>query len=163
MNKPILDFLFLDSERVNRFIDLSNLAGKTITISGATGLLGMNLILTMIYYNNHTLEKKIRINALSLNTPPNFFAEIFKIPEVSLICGDITDEKFINKIPKSEFIIHCAGYGQPLRFIEDKLVINVGCDVWNYHPVTQQEITIYADKCIKNKGGGMIQEQKVAT
>ena len=42
------------------------------------------------------------------------------------------------------------------RFIEDKLVINVGCDVWNYHPVTQQEITMYADKCIKNKGEHMM-------
>ncbi len=37
------------------------------------------------------------------------------------------------------------------KWIEDKLVINVGVDVWNFYPCTQQEITVYADKCIKEK------------
>ncbi len=33
------------------------------------------------------------------------------------------------------------------RWIEDTLVINVGVDVWDLFPRTQQEITVYADRC----------------
>ena len=36
------------------------------------------------------------------------------------------------------------------KWIEGKLVINVGVDVWNMCPRTQQEITVYADRCYKN-------------
>ena len=32
------------------------------------------------------------------------------------------------------------------KFIKDKLVINVGCDQWKYYPVSQQEISVYADR-----------------
>jgi len=35
------------------------------------------------------------------------------------------------------------------KWIEETLVINVGVDVWKFYPKTQQEITVYADKCIK--------------
>jgi len=37
------------------------------------------------------------------------------------------------------------------EWVEGKLVINVGVDVWDFYPKTQQEITVYADKCIKEK------------
>jgi len=35
------------------------------------------------------------------------------------------------------------------KFIEDKLVINVGVDMWNMYPVKLQEIIVYADRCLK--------------
>ena len=35
------------------------------------------------------------------------------------------------------------------RFIGGKLVINLGCDVWNYRPISQQELTVYADKMMR--------------
>jgi calcineurin-like phosphoesterase family protein len=38
------------------------------------------------------------------------------------------------------------------KWIEGRLVINVGIDVWNMFPVTQQEIIVYADRCRKENG-----------
>ena len=34
------------------------------------------------------------------------------------------------------------------KFVENQLVINMGVDVWNYYPVEQQEITVYAERNI---------------
>jgi len=37
------------------------------------------------------------------------------------------------------------------KWIKDRLVINVGTDVWKYNPINTSELVTYADRCIKER------------
>ena len=117
----LIGLLNTDAKRVNDKISVSELNGLEITITGATGLIGLNLICALIYYNKHHAKQPIKINALSYREPTGIFKDIFKDENIVSITGDIKDMRFIEKIPLSDCIIHSAGYGQPGKFLDDKL------------------------------------------
>jgi len=117
----LLELLDSDARYVNNRINLKSLDGLDVTITGATGLVGFNIICALNYYNNNYAKKRININALSYGKPNGIIKKVFEKNGVNSIIGDLSDCIFVEGLPKSECIIHSAGYGQPGKFLNDKL------------------------------------------
>jgi UDP-glucuronate decarboxylase len=121
-NKNILlGLLERDAKSVNNDISLSIFEGSTLTVTGATGLVGFNIICALTYYNQNYAKNPILINALSHKKPNGIMHDIFQDNGVVSFFGDLGESSFIQSIPKSDCIIHSAGYGQPGKFLDDKI------------------------------------------
>jgi nucleoside-diphosphate-sugar epimerase len=96
-------------------IDFSKLKDKKILITGASGLLGVHLLSSL-----KSVHKKYNITIYTWNkNNNNLFDELFK-DCVKIVC-DITDINNFENLPKFDYIIHSSGYGQPIKFLTDKL------------------------------------------
>ncbi len=122
MNKynDLLDILHRDAVEVNKNIDLKALEGSSILITGASGLVGLNLISALINHNKQS-KNIININAVTYSKTVGATAELFSQNYINEINCDISDISTEKEIPESDYIIHAAGYGQPGKFLEDKL------------------------------------------
>jgi len=119
--KVLLGLLKSISDMVVDDLSLKKLEGGEITITGATGLVGLNIVSAISRYNKKYAKNKIHINAISHSHPSGVISELFNDKNIISIFGDITDHGFINRIPNSDYIIHSAGYGQPIKFMDDKM------------------------------------------
>ena len=119
MNNKFNTCLDLDARRVNKNVKIDLLGKSSITITGATGLIGLNIIMAIIFHNINSPKNKIKINALSLNKPRGLFKKILNLSNINMIVGNITDPLFVNSIPSSDYIVHAAGYAEPMKFIKN--------------------------------------------
>jgi len=111
---------------INTFekIGLEPLRNKTILITGSSGLIGINILSLL---QNLRKQLNIKIYCWSLSPISSYFNEIFD--GCMIINSDLSDNH--TKIPNDligafDFIFHCAGYGQPQKFIENKIsTINI--------------------------------------
>ena len=104
-----------DSERVVSNIDFKPLSNATIFITGATGLIGTQLISSLSYlhklgikftvYFQHYSKLSDQIEKLTDNFNP--------------IKTDLSDFNYYGQLPKADFIIHAAGYAQPSMFMAE--------------------------------------------
>ena len=117
--KRLFDILNKDALKVLKKIDFSNLNGKSILITGASGLMGVNIISTLKLVTQKI--KNITIYPIIFSEPNIFLAELFSFSGITYFRGDITDEQFCKSLPNADYIIHAAGYAQPLRFMADPL------------------------------------------
>jgi UDP-glucuronate decarboxylase len=117
----LLNILNRDAKYVNSHVNLDILEGADVTITGATGLIGLNIICALNYYNNNNAKQRININALSYSKPVGIIKKVFEENCVNSISGDLSSCNFIEELPLSDCIIHSAGYGQPGKFLDDKL------------------------------------------
>jgi len=117
----LLALLEKDAQYVNERVDLNSLDGLEITITGASGLVGLNIISALNYYNNNLAKKRININALSFTKPNGIINDIYVENSIKSIYGDLDDCNFIKNVPLSDCIIHSAGYGQPGKFLNNKI------------------------------------------
>jgi nucleoside-diphosphate-sugar epimerase len=95
--------------------------GSEVTVTGATGLVGLNIVCALLHYNKHFAKKPISINALSYSCPDELFSRILQNNNIKSINGDLSDCDFVKSIPMSDYIIHSAGYGQPGKFLDNKI------------------------------------------
>lgn len=117
----LLKLLEKDAQYVNNRISLNSLDGLEITITGASGLVGLNIISALNYYNNNLAKKRININALTFTKPNGIIKDIYFENSIKSIYGDLDDCNFIKNVPLSDCIIHSAGYGQPGKFLDNKI------------------------------------------
>ena len=108
-------------------IDISKyefLNNKTIVLTGASGLIGLNLLSLL----NH-LKKTYTINIIcTINNPvPEHLQLLFN--NCITVVGDLTDDSvisfienyFVERLSGADIVIHSAGYAQPNKFLDDKL------------------------------------------
>jgi len=117
----LLELLEDDATYVNNALDLSCMEGAEVTVTGATGLVGLNIITALLHYNKFLAIKPISINALSYSCTDELFEYIFRSDNIKSITGDLSDCDFVKSIPTSDYIIHSAGYGQPGKFLDNKI------------------------------------------
>ena len=105
-------------------MDLEPLRNKNILITGSSGLIGINILSLL---QNLKKQLNIKIYCWSLSPISGYFNEIFD--GCTVINSDLSDNN--TKIPSDligsfDFIFHCAGYGQPQKFTENKIsTINI--------------------------------------
>jgi UDP-glucuronate decarboxylase len=121
MNSKLLELLLSDAKTVNQNLSLKMLEGDTVIVTGATGLIGLNIISALVYYNNNFAKEVINISSISYSKPDIFMCKFFTENSVNILYGDITNYTFLKKIPIADCIMHCAGYGQPGKFMADKI------------------------------------------
>ena len=111
----MLNIINSDIESLSN-IDLSKFSNKSVLITGASGLIGLyllSIIRTKMY------EFNIKIYTWNKNNIESIFEPFFTGCET--IISDITDVNCYKSLPKFDFIIHAAGYGQPGKFMNNKI------------------------------------------
>jgi nucleoside-diphosphate-sugar epimerase len=91
---------------------------KSVLITGASGLVGSNLLRYFDNLNRTSLGPE-RVFALSKSGSYNPFAISNDL--VKYVNGNLLDPNFIEQLPESDIIIHCAGYAQPSLFLANPL------------------------------------------
>lgn len=103
-------------------LSLSPLAGKTILLSGATGMIGKCIIdLIMQYNHTHMDGDPIRLIALSRNgqSAKVRLAEYWKEESFSYIACDVNQK--IPECGQADYIIHAASNTHPLQYSQDSI------------------------------------------
>jgi len=111
--------IFDDAEKIVERIEADEMSGKTVMITGASGLIGHYLIACLKHWSLG--KKKIKVIAVLHSEPAVYFKEFLDYAEAKIVRGDITDHGFLTSLPDADYIIHAAGYGQPGRFMEDQV------------------------------------------
>jgi nucleoside-diphosphate-sugar epimerase len=119
------ELINLESKRISDVIDFSNLKDKSILVTGAAGVVGVFLISSLKQVQQNL---NIKIFAWTNNELPEYLKPTFE--GCTVIIGDITDSTNFDNLPHFDYIIHAAGYGQPLKFVRNKIkTIQINTDV----------------------------------
>jgi UDP-glucuronate decarboxylase len=120
MNNPLVTFIEKDANNIASVIDYSKIIGKSILITGASGLLGIFFLATLRELARRgNAAKSVTATVHSEIVAP--FNSFLDFEGVRVKQGDLTDMTFIEGLGKFDLIIHAAGYGQPGRFMEDQI------------------------------------------
>jgi nucleoside-diphosphate-sugar epimerase len=112
-------FLEEDIQKINSEINFSEMKNKSILITGATGLIGTYLLLSL---NNIIDNLNISITIIHNSPIDEVFKEIINFEKINCINEDITNiDKLEKLLDNYDYIIHSAGYGQPSKFLQNQL------------------------------------------
>lgn len=106
-----------NARTILRSVDLNALHGKTILLTGASGLIGVHMCACI----KESGIKPIKLCAVVNSDPLPFVHEVLDGIDAQIFKGDLTDPAFCASLPMADCIIHAAGYGQPIRFLENPL------------------------------------------
>lgn len=110
-----------ESKEIIDKIDFTGLKNKSILITGASGLIGVYMISCLKQISK---THNIKIYAWIKNEIDKEFLSIFD--DCYIIKKDITDQNSFIDLPNFDCIIHAAGYGQPGKFLDNKIkTINI--------------------------------------
>lgn len=113
----MLEIIYKDANRIVNYVDFSKLANKKVLVTGATGLIGLHIVASLI-----ELKKKQNIDVYCwVNSELDKKIETLFDP-CHLLRGNLTNPEAIKQVnEKFDVIIHSAGYAQPQKFTGDKL------------------------------------------
>ncbi len=114
MTEKLYDILKDEYDKIEIKFDITQLRGKTFLITGSNGLIGSNLV-NFLYDLNRKNNLNLHIIAHSFSAP------VFWLPQddnIIYLNSDLTNE---TSILDFDFLIHTATYGQPKKFIQNKL------------------------------------------
>ena len=110
----LYEFLKEEYDQIKLAFDVNELKGKTVLVTGANGLIGSNLV-NVLYYLSQKHNLNLHIIAHSFSAP---VAWLPKDKNIQYLASDlaqgIADLSF-------DVLIHTATYGQPKKFIQNKL------------------------------------------
>jgi nucleoside-diphosphate-sugar epimerase len=118
MPNPLVSIIEYDAKKIVGAAGLQNLAGKSILITGASGLLGAYFLASLreLVSEHGTQFQVTAVVHSELATPINCFLDF---EGACVVRGDLTDMNFVDGLGQFDCIIHAAGYGQPGRFMEE--------------------------------------------
>lgn len=117
---PLSKIIIEDAENTINKINFASLNNKSILITGASGLIGTYL-LACLYLLSASKQFKLKVNFLIYSDLPEFITPLIKRMDCNIYQGDITSSNFCKTLPKTDYIIHAAGYGQPGKFMENPI------------------------------------------
>lgn len=104
--------------------NFAQLKDKTILITGASGLIGSNLVAYLDFLNERK-ELNLKIIAIYRSSLEKWMPQSVKIRYIQ---QDLTKKPLRNL--KFQYLIHCATYAQPKKFLEyPKETVNLNIDV----------------------------------
>ena len=107
-----------DIKKVLKELDLSVFHGKSILVTGASGLIGIYFLLIFREINKLGIAPK-SVTAIYHSSFMKNMKDLLELEKFKLIQGDLTDLNFYNQLETYDYIIPAAGYGQPGKFMEN--------------------------------------------
>ena len=101
------DIIFNDAKRVLNKVDFRPLEGKTVLVTGATGLLGTHFLATLALLREQGM--KVKTFGVYHSEPADYTKEIANRGYITLMSGDY-------RILDADVVLHLGGYAQPVRF-----------------------------------------------
>lgn len=90
---------------------------SVVMITGASGLIGINLLATLSEIRK---QKQIKFKVIAITQSSlTIILKSFIHKEDKIVRGDLTNYNFTKSLPMADLIIHAAGYGQPNKFLEN--------------------------------------------
>ena len=113
-----IDLLEEDARAALGNMPLDGLAGKTVLVTGASGIVGTHFLYGLKCCRE---EKEIPLQVIALvrRPPPEYLAVLQDKPFLRFLHGDLAEPAFQDRLPKADVIIHAATYGQPELFLEN--------------------------------------------
>jgi nucleoside-diphosphate-sugar epimerase len=99
-----------------RNIPIEMLEGKTILLTGATGLVGTHFLYAFRDIYNAGIN--INVIALGRSSPPEHLVQLFEMSFIKYFTLNLTSEFLHPYFKNIDIIIHAASYGQPGQFIK---------------------------------------------
>jgi UDP-glucuronate decarboxylase len=115
MSNARIALLNEDAEHALRDVPLEGLEGKTIVITGASGLIGCHFVAGMLW-GKRNRRLKVEIHAVVHHGMPAWLQDLTAGGEVHFHQGNLEKHEFSRTIPDADFIVHAATYGQPGLF-----------------------------------------------
>lgn len=109
------DVIARDAAQICERVDFGKLEGKTVLITGASGLLGTYFLATLAHLKQNGLAVQAIAQVRSVPAPHT--AEIIQRGGFQLVQANIADHAECSSLPPADVIIHSAGYAQPLVFM----------------------------------------------
>ena len=116
----LAELIIEDAKPVVEKTDYAELAGKSILITGGSGLIGTFFLASLNHLKTST-KLPFKTYCVIHNPPAEYFKDIAGFDGAEIFRGDLTDINFCRKLPCADFIIHAAGYGQPGKFMNDPI------------------------------------------
>lgn len=101
-------------------LEVSEIEKKSIILTGGTGLIGTYFLFLFKRFNEVS-ENKVTVNLIVHNNLPEHLSEFETYSWLNIIRGDLSDLSFCEELPEVDYVIHAAGYGQPGRFLDNKI------------------------------------------
>lgn len=113
-------FIFDDAQSIVQNVDMHEVRGKSILLTGATGLIGHYFVaaLTQAAYAG---DAPSAVYLISRYAAHDYYAALCSGLSVTIMQGDVTDEVFLRSLPSADLVVHAAGYGQPGKFMQDEI------------------------------------------
>lgn len=122
-----MDIIKQDCQDILKRINVEQLRSASILLTGANGLLGTYIACT-IYLANKIHSLNCKLYCTSLNKPNKRIESLLDDRNVIFIQADLSKQFDFNY--KVDYIFHSACYGQPKKFLNDKLkTISLNVDV----------------------------------
>lgn len=119
MKKSADQIIEEDAQDVIRLVGkrMEKLAGKTIAITGANGVVGSYLVEVLHVFNKHTARRPSRIIAITHHPVSSVsrLGHLLGKADISFVSGDVTRTL---KLPfRPDYIIHSASYASPKLYL----------------------------------------------
>lgn len=110
--------IYEDAKRIVENVDLTELNGKRILITGATGLFGTYFIHTLMAAAKAGIVPD-KLEVIHMHGLPSYLEGISEKSWIRVVQGDLSDNTFVSTIGNFDYILHFAGYGQPAMYAAD--------------------------------------------
>lgn len=118
MTEP--DIIRRDAREIVSTLPLEKIAGQTVLITGATGVVGTYFLATLRELADGP-HAPARVFAVARREVPAHLRQVFQHPKFALLTGELHDTAFCRTLPAAGLVIHAGGYGQPGKFMENPL------------------------------------------
>ena len=117
-DSPLIDILSEDARASVDGIDFSQLDGRRLVVTGASGLLGVQ-VLSSLERICSAMRIRPQVSLVVKSQPDPVFAHFAEKIGAQVLRGDLSEQSFCASLPEFDVVLHLAGYGQPAHFMSD--------------------------------------------
>lgn len=118
--RKLAEIIMDNSEGIMNRIDLREVEGKTVLLTGASGLLGLHF-LACLKHAALGMANPVKVVAVVNREPLPHVRDLLDYEGTRILQGDLADFDFCRSLPQANYIIHTASYGQPIRLMENPI------------------------------------------
>lgn len=109
------DVILQNASQICDRVNLDELDGRSVVITGASGLVGSYLLACLSILRQRGM--RLHVSAQVMSEPPPHISEIVHAGGFQLLRANLADFTEYSRLPDADVVIHAAGYAQPLLFM----------------------------------------------